>query len=103
MRKLVKNCIKCTKCGDVIESKYTHDFRWCNCKNIFVDGGLEYSRIGGAALDDNSYENLCEYEEYTPEEKDFILGKRALNRQMAEQDEEAVEKLLSKLNGGKGK
>ena len=60
--RLKRNRIKCLKCGDVIESKHVHDFRWCQCKNIFVDGGLEYCRIGGAALDDDSYENLCEFE-----------------------------------------
>lgn len=26
MQKIKKNCIRCKKCGDVIESKSTHDF-----------------------------------------------------------------------------
>ena len=60
--RLKRNRIKCLKCGDIIESKHVHDFKFCSCGNIFVDGGLEYSRIGGTALDDDSYENLCEFE-----------------------------------------
>ena len=43
-KKLVKNAIKCNHCGDVIESKYTHDFKWCSCKTVAVDGGLSYAR-----------------------------------------------------------
>lgn len=41
------NKIKCKKCGDVIESKSVHDFKWCSCKAIAVDGGHEYLRRVG--------------------------------------------------------
>ena len=47
MKRLVINRIKCNKCGDVIESTYTHDFKWCKCHSVFVDGGLDYARRGG--------------------------------------------------------
>lgn len=43
-KKLIRNAIKCSHCGDVIESKYTHDFKWCKCKTVAVDGGLSYAR-----------------------------------------------------------
>ena len=45
--------VKCLKCGKVLESKYRHDFRQCNCENqTFVDGGGEYySRYGGVDMD----------------------------------------------------
>ena len=39
--------IKCRKCKSVIESKSRHDFVWCKCKAIFIDGGNDYTRIGG--------------------------------------------------------
>ena len=39
--------IKCKKCGDIIESKHRHDFVVCKCKSCYVDGGNDYSRIGG--------------------------------------------------------
>ena len=42
--KIVKNCIKCKSCGDVIESYSRHDFKYCYCHRVAVDGGLDYLR-----------------------------------------------------------
>ena len=42
-----RNAAKCKLCGDVIESKYRHDFVQCQCGEIFVDGGFDYIRQGG--------------------------------------------------------
>jgi hypothetical protein len=42
----IRNRAKCLKCGDIIESKYRHDFVKCSCGAIFVDGGNEYWRAG---------------------------------------------------------
>lgn len=42
--KILKNCIQCKQCGDMIESKSTHDFVTCSCGACSVDGGLEYLR-----------------------------------------------------------
>jgi len=41
---IVRNMAKCDKCGDIIESKHRHDFVWCKCGSIAVDGGHEYLR-----------------------------------------------------------
>lgn len=41
---IVINRAKCLKCGDIISSKYTHDFKTCSCGNLSVDGGLDYIR-----------------------------------------------------------
>ena len=41
------SAIRCKKCGDVIESKYRHDWVSCSCGACFVDGGYDYCRIGG--------------------------------------------------------
>ena len=38
----IKNIAKCLLCGDIIESKYTHDFVTCKCGNLSVDGGQDY-------------------------------------------------------------
>lgn len=46
-RTLKRNAIQCRLCGDVIESKHRHDFKYCSCRAIFIDGGLDYSRMGG--------------------------------------------------------
>lgn len=43
--------IKCLKCNDIIESKSKHDFKKCKCGACFIDGGDEYTRVGGN-LDD---------------------------------------------------
>ena len=41
------NQARCKRCGDLIESKYRHDFVSCKCGAIFVDGGNDYCRRGG--------------------------------------------------------
>lgn len=48
---IVRNMIKCKKCGDVIESKSVLDFRTCSCGACSVDGGHAYLRRCGQSLD----------------------------------------------------
>ena len=48
---IIRNAAKCNKCGDVIQSVSRHDFVECECGSIFVDGGNEYMRAGGARED----------------------------------------------------
>lgn len=55
-----RNAARCRKCGTVIESKHRHDFVWCKCRAIFVDGGLDYLRAGGNPED---FESLADTEE----------------------------------------
>ena len=44
---IIRNKIKCKKCGDIIESKSTNDYKKCSCGAVAVDGGAEYlKRIG---------------------------------------------------------
>ena len=43
-KKILINKAQCKKCSDIIESKHVYDFKWCSCKSIAVDGGLEYIR-----------------------------------------------------------
>lgn len=57
---IVKNAIRCKHCGDIIESTYRHDFKFCSCKRCAVDGGLDYLRRCGT-IDD--WEDLSEYKE----------------------------------------
>jgi hypothetical protein len=42
INKIIKNVARCTHCGDIIESTHVHDFKWCSCKTIAVDGGHSY-------------------------------------------------------------
>lgn len=59
--KILKNAIKCKNCGDIIESKSTHDFVTCSCQTCSVDGGLSYLRR--CAPSPNAFEELSEMEE----------------------------------------
>lgn len=62
MKKIIKNSIKCKKCGDIIVSRYTHDFVSCKCGCCSVDGGNSYlSRSYIYSPDD--FEELSEYVE----------------------------------------
>lgn len=45
----IKYGIKCTKCGTRLYSTHTHDFKYCKCGAIFIDGGDDYMRYGGDA------------------------------------------------------
>ena len=60
---IIKNAIKCKKCGDIIESEYTHDFKMCSCGACAVDGGKSYLRRCGN-LGDWEDMSIC-----TPDEK----------------------------------
>ena len=44
MVKVIINKIRCKKCKDVIESTSVHDFKFCKCGAVAVDGGHEYLR-----------------------------------------------------------
>lgn len=37
------NKIRCNKCGDIIESISVHDFKFCKCGAVAVDGGHDYN------------------------------------------------------------
>ena len=58
--KIIRNAIRCKKCGEVIESKSVHDFKFCSCGACAVDGGHEYLRRCGELED---WEELAETEE----------------------------------------
>ncbi len=55
MTKILKNQIKCKKCGDIIESVHVHDFVFCSCKSVAVDGGKDYLK--------RCFTTGCDYEE----------------------------------------
>jgi tRNA(Ile2) C34 agmatinyltransferase TiaS len=58
---ITRNALRCGKCGDEIESKHRHDFKWCKCGAIAVDGGLEYLRRVG------DWPSATELSTYEPE------------------------------------
>ena len=58
MKKIKTNKIRCRKCGDIIESTYTHDFKYCECDSVAVDGGHDYLRRCG---DPDDWEDLSDF------------------------------------------
>ena len=57
-KEITCNKIKCKKCGNIIESIDVHDFKWCSCGAVAVDGGREYLRRVGNQED---FEELSDY------------------------------------------
>lgn len=54
---IISNKIKCKKCGYIIESKSTNDYKKCSCGTVAVDGGKDYlKRIGN----EEDYEDISE-------------------------------------------
>ena len=35
-----RHAIYCKKCKETIESKHVHDFKYCSCKAVGIDGGI---------------------------------------------------------------
>ncbi|NOU98422.1 DUF7695 domain-containing protein [Paenibacillus planticolens] len=61
---MTRNAIRCLACNDVIESRSQHDFNWCSCGSVAVDGGLMYGkRMFPSGQPSEWYADLSEYEE----------------------------------------
>lgn len=71
MEVIIYNAIRCKKCGEIIESKHRHDFKFCKCGAVAVDGGHDYLRRLGNQED---YEELFKTKE-VKNEKEEILSK----------------------------
>lgn len=65
MEKIKINKIRCKRCGDITKSKTVHDFKFCKCGAVAVDGGKEYLRRCFINTEDD-YEELSEYEKRHP-------------------------------------
>ena len=59
MNKIITNKIKCNKCRDIIESFSVHNFKFCKCGAVAVDGGHDYLKRCGNRED---WEELSEIE-----------------------------------------
>ena len=66
--RLIFNAVQCVKCDDVVVSTHGHDFRYCKCGAVAVDGGLDYTKRCG---DIHNCIELSEYEDVIREEHDW--------------------------------
>lgn len=57
MGDIKKNSVICGKCNEEVESLNRHDFRYCGCGSIAVDGGSWYLKRTG---DINNYTDTSE-------------------------------------------
>lgn len=48
---ILRNAIRCKRCRDVIESLHRHDFKFCDCGAVAVDGGHDYLKRSGNSQD----------------------------------------------------
>jgi len=56
----IRHAIQCKKCLETIESKHTHDLKYCSCKAVGLDGGIEDgNRILGNILDIENKSMYC--------------------------------------------
>jgi hypothetical protein len=51
MRGLKVKAVRCRSCGRTIYSRSVHDFHWCDCKKVAVDGGRDYLKVTGEPED----------------------------------------------------
>jgi len=42
---------KCNKCGMEIQSMHRHNFVWCSCRSVAIDGGKDYTKMTGNGND----------------------------------------------------
>ena len=60
---IIQNKIRCNKCLDVIESTHRHDFKFCKCGAVAVDGGKDYLRRLGDLHDMEELSQLTDERE----------------------------------------
>lgn len=58
-RKIIINRIKCKYCDDIIESISVHDFKFCSCGKVAIDGGKHYLK---RTSNPNDWDELSEFE-----------------------------------------
>ena len=92
MQQIITNKIRCKKCGDIIESEYTHDFKMCRCGAVGVDGGHAYLRRQG---NPDAWEELSE----TTEEPDLTLEEFQAKLKRQQSVDKALAILLTATDG----
>ena len=58
MPRIIRNAIRCKKCGEVIESETVHDFKFCGCGASAVGGPGAPIKIAGAGKELSEVEKV---------------------------------------------
>lgn len=70
--------IRCNSCNDIIFSSHVHDFRYCKCNEVAIDGGRDYTRIMGES---SNYQSLeLEARDYLTWGKNFDKDMNRLSK-----------------------
>ena len=40
--------IRCPKCKKMVYSLHRHDFQWCPCNSVAIDGGFDYCKLSAS-------------------------------------------------------
>ena len=62
---IISNRAQCRLCKQILESYHRHDFKWCTCGEMYVDGGKDYIRRGA-----KNFDNVIELSVTTDEFED---------------------------------
>ena len=56
----IRHAIQCKKCLEIVESKHLHDFKYCSCRAVGIDGGVSAgNRILGNLSDMEDRSMYC--------------------------------------------
>jgi hypothetical protein len=53
-----RHAIQCKKCLETIESKHIHDFKYCSCRAVGIDGGISAGNRIIGNLSDIEYRGM---------------------------------------------
>lgn len=72
------NSVECLSCGEVLVTRYRHDFKQCSCDNgTFIDGGRSlFSRLGGKDLNNLKHFTVTSEDPFELQREYFEWGTR---------------------------
>jgi hypothetical protein len=97
------NKIRCKHCDDVIESVVTHDFKYCGCGKVAVDGGKAYARrMFPDGNPEDHFEDLktgfTDDDDIAEDDSDFVLvGGETRSDDVGDDKEDAGEDIRLRL------
>lgn len=64
-RVIILNQAKCLVCGEILESRFRHDYKTCSCGSLSVDGGHDY--ISRAYKEEGCFKELSQFLDFSGE------------------------------------